>query len=145
MNSMNWTTRRRKSSAQIFRALTWRRKTATAAAEVKKSAAGVSTSTKSSRQWSSSSPATMNPAAALGFELERESRERRSDFKCWLVKAIYSHSENWSVRRFWTDKPLAIRIWVTRVTHAFWIILSTRRTREMRLLWQPPKMDLNFF
>ena len=45
-------------SSSIFRALTWRRRTPTAAAEKTMSAAGVKTTSERSRQLSASSPAS---------------------------------------------------------------------------------------
>ena len=48
----------RRPSSSIFRALTWRRRTPTAAAEKTRSAAGVRTASVRSRQLSASSPAS---------------------------------------------------------------------------------------
>ena len=57
----------RRPSSSIHRALTWRRRTPTAAAERTMCAAGVRTASEKSRQLSASSPAYRELAVAPGF------------------------------------------------------------------------------
>ena len=68
LDGMNW-----RSSSSIHRALTWRRRTPTAAAERTMSAAGVRTASEKSRQLSASSPASSRASggARVLTEVER--------------------------------------------------------------------------
>lgn len=116
MSWMNCAAKRRKQPRSVPRALTWQRRTATAAADVRKSAASVSTAMKNSRQWSSPSQATMNPMAVLGLSWRANGHESESTLTG--VTSTYSNSWKQPVQILQTNMPLALRIYMTSIIHA---------------------------
>ena len=98
-------------SSSIFRALTWRRRTPTAAAEKTMFAAGVKTASTRSRQRSASSPASSRASGGArvgrGGEVVEETFDR--DGTC-----IYRHGRRHSVI---TQVPLTVHVRVTRGGH----------------------------
>ena len=86
----------RRPSSSISRALTWRRRTPTAAAEKTRSAAGVRTASKKSRQLSASSPASMRASGAARVCARWQSGRRDND---WGVACIYKDRDDAALLR----------------------------------------------
>ena len=107
------------SSVQIFHALTWRRKIATAAAEwrfphparVWRRRGRGSEALPHWRRWSSGGARVWGARAG---ERERSSGVKEVR-KGW--GGIYSRSEKLFARRFWTNLPLTLLLRLTCVTH----------------------------
>ena len=116
-NTTNWEVLKWSSSVQIFHALTWQRKTATAAAErrnpwptrVRRWQGRGSEALPHRRRWSS--------GGVRVWEAWAGERSSGVKVKWGRGRGIYSGSEKLYTRGNWTNMPLALLIRLTCVTH----------------------------
>ena len=126
-NTTNCEVEKWSSSVQTFHALTWRRKTATAAAEwrnprsarVRRRRGTGSEALPHRRRWSSGGARVWEARAGERSSGVKEVRKGRG--------GIYSHGEKLFARRNWTNVPLTLLIRLTCFTH---VLRSGDRVRS---------------